>query len=287
LDHKKAIIWLGGIFTLLIFVSFSVFVKDTEVIWFEARAIGLLAYAFLFASVAGGEWKLITNGKSDFPFFKYHHGISVASLVLVLLHFIAGFLDNYKWGQTLTFTQYLGFSFSDKWVAFLSLGVLAFYMLVLVGLTSATTARRSLSVRSWRLIHYTSYVAFFIAYVHAVNLGTDVKTSSLSSVLHPAIVFSLILVVALLITRAFSGLGAFSDMAEAGMVVAFFILLLSAGALIASSAVYYADELNNLRLSIAQANESDNAAIADLQALLNRTNQAKAAIAEVRNGQNV
>ena len=284
MDTRHRVMVVVGSFALIAYALLSALVKDTAIIWYQTRAFGLISYIFLFASVVLGELRLLTKGRLNIEAFKLHHGISVAALALVLAHFVAAAFDNFKWGKTLTLVQYLGFSFSNKWVALLSLGTLSFYMLIVVGLTSSSHAMRSIGFKGWRMIHAISYIAFFIAYVHAVNLGTDIKTSALSTVLRPMMLFSLILVVGLLLTRVLCALGALSDITEVGLAATFFILLLAASALTLSTWVKSMEASEALKLQLADANESQNAKVAEIQSLVNYTLELKSAIMEVRNG---
>jgi methionine sulfoxide reductase heme-binding subunit len=233
MDRKAALLAAAGLAATVLFVAFSAAVKDTETIWLQTRLFGLLSYAFLFAAVLIGEIRALAIKKSDFPLFRLHKPIAIFAVYLVLLHFVSAFADNYKWGKQLRWTDYLGVSFSDKWLTLLSFGVLAFYLMVLVSATSATRSMQWLGCGRWKAVHYLSYAAYFIAYVHSVNLGTDVKTSILSPVIRPLMRLTFIIAISLLITRALKGLNILKDQLEVVLAAAFFItLVLSATALI-------------------------------------------------------
>jgi DMSO/TMAO reductase YedYZ heme-binding membrane subunit len=285
-DSRRVLIWLLGGLALASFSGLSVLIQNTESIWFLTRAMGLLAYAFLLASVVLGELRLLTKGKSDFWPFRYHHAISMFSMLLILCHFIAAFADNFKWGKQLRYWQYLGLSFSDKWLALLSLGVLAFYLLILVGIASTAKGARALGFNRWKLVHSLSYIAYFIAYVHAVNLGTDIKTSPLHTVLSPMIVFSLIAVLGLLITRIINGFDLLCDQTEVAMTALFFIILLSASASLAAQVLHNIDAESEMQQRLDSARAVDDTRVALNLALYNETTALKGAILEVRNGQN-
>jgi predicted ferric reductase len=279
------LILASGALALAIFAFFSVLIQNTEWIWFLTRAMGLLSYVFLFLSMVLGELRLLMKGKGDFWPFRYHHVVSVFSLFLILGHFIAAFADNYMWGKNLRFTQYLGLSFSDKWLTFLSLGVIAFYLLVLVGITFPRRGGYSIGYSKWRLVHYLSYIAFFIAYIHAVNLGTDIKTSPLHTILSPLIVFSFILVLGLFITRIINIFNLFSDLTEVAMAAVLFILLLSASASLATQVMHNMDAVFEMQNQLEYANATENTRMMLNQALYNETTALKSAILEVRHGQ--
>jgi len=232
MERKTLVLIIAGAVTALLFLAFSTLITDTAAIWYETRIFGLLSFAALFLTVVIGELRVLAKSKASFPLFRYHKPVAIFATFLVGLHFIAAANDNFKWGKGLSFTQYLGFSFSDKWLVLLSLGTLAFYLMLLVGLTSRTKSIQRLGFKNWKLIHYLSYVSFVIAYIHSVNLGTDIKTSSLSPLLSPLFVASFLFVVALLLTRMAGSFGLFSDQWAVNLAAVFFILLLGGAALL-------------------------------------------------------
>ena len=235
---SKVAFLLAGTAGIIALAVFSYFVRDSEVIWLQERALGLLSYLLLFTSVFMGELRLISKGKTEFRLFKHHSTVSVLAIFLVPTHFMSAVMDRFKWGRQLSLTHYLGFSFSNTWLTFLSFGVLAFYIMAAVGFTSMAGNIRRLGFRRWKIVHYLSYLGFFLAYVHTVNLGTDIKDSTLHYLLYPLTVFSFILVAGLLLTRTMNSFIAFSDQLEVAITAVFFILLLTFSALLASEASY-------------------------------------------------
>ncbi len=237
MQHKTHI-FIGSL-VLTGFILFSYTVRETEVIWLQTRILGLISYAFLFASVTIGEVRVLTKGLRDFGLFRFHIPVSVAAVVFTATHFISAYMDSYKWGKNLTFTQYLGLSYTDIWLTLLSIGVVAFYIIVLVAATSATKTIKALGFGRWKAIHVLAYAAFFMAYIHAVNLGTDVKHSMVSPIVAPAIFASFTLTAGLFGARVLKGVGAVRDATEAALASAFLILLLLSASAISSNAVDY------------------------------------------------
>jgi methionine sulfoxide reductase heme-binding subunit len=234
MQSKNILTIAAAVFGVIAYALFAYAVKDSSIIWLMTRILGLISYALLFASISLGEIKLITKGSNNFTIFKHHHAISIASVVFVLAHFIAAFMDNYKWGRQLTAVQYLGFSYTDIWVTFLSIGTLSFYVMVLIALSSANSAMRALGFGKWRMIHVLGYIAYIMAYIHSVNLGTDLKTSSVAPVIAPAVFLSFALTLGLLAARVLNGMHAFSDSGEAFMAAAFITLLIILASSLAS-----------------------------------------------------
>ena len=276
----------GGALSIVLFTFLSSLVRNTETIWLESRALGLAAYFFLFASLAMGEWKILTKGKGEFSLFKYHKPVSIFAIVLVLAHFIAGVLDNYKWGAQLTFIQFLGFSFSDKWLAFLSLGSLAFYLMAIIGVSSIPTNIKCIGFCRWKRIHYLSYVAFLMAYVHSVNLGTDIKTSFLSPVLSPVMLVSFMVVLGLFIVRIINGAtNILSDRLELMMAATFCILLMIFSSLFLANTIKIEERISALRPQVEMLSESWDLKQENIQTLNNETLALKNRITEVNHEQ--
>ena len=226
---------LIGLPFLLGFILLSSAIKTSPWIWYLTRAFGLLSFLALFATIALGELRLLAMPKGKFKLFKYHKPLAVYTLLLVLLHAIAAMFDKYKWGIGLKVTDYLGYHFSDKWLTLLSLGMLGFYLLILVGMTSMKPAMRNLGFKRWKLIHLLSYLSFVFAYIHTVNLGTDVKSSAISPIVHPAVQFSFWAIIALLVVRVLASFKIFTEQAEVTLTAAFFVVLIVGGIFVMSA----------------------------------------------------
>ncbi len=224
--HKKIkFALLTAPFIIIYFLLLSA-IKSTPWIWYENRLFGLLAFIFLFMTIIIGELRVMHLNKSKFKIFKYHVPTGIFATILVLIHFVSAIFDKYKWGASLTFSQYLGFSFSDKWLVFLSLGTLAFYFMILVALTSINKMIRIIKFKRWKLIHYFSYVSFLFAFIHSINLGTDLKTSVLSVVLKPLFMIMFWLVVAILIVRIMVALKLFVEQQEVTLMAILIIIMI-------------------------------------------------------------
>jgi len=283
--HSKAAVTLGAI-VLFAFVLVSYSIGNTEAIWLQTRILGLISYGFLFLAVNIGLAKMLTKGSRSFDFFRFHVPASIASVVFTFTHFISAFLDSYKWGETLTASQYIGFSFSDEWVTLISIGVLSFYIMVLVSVTSPPKIVRYMGFKRWKAIHYLSYIAFYMAYVHSANLGTDLKTSSIAPLIHPLVFASFVLTLSLFTARVLKGAGLTGDLSESGLIIVFmfFLVILSsdmAGMMRDNKA---SESASQNRLDI-QGNGIGRLE-AQLDHLKNDTGELGKAIAEVKYGKN-
>lgn len=233
---------LIGIPFLIGYIIFSSMISTTQWSWYLTRVFGLVSFIFLFVTIILGELRLLSFVKADFKLFKYHIPISIFTMFLVLLHFISAVFDKFMWGKNLVFSDYLGFSFSDKWLTLLSLGMIAFYLLILVGMTSMRKSIIFMGFKRWKLVHFFSYVSFIFAYIHTVNLGTDIKTSAISFLIKPAMMFCFWLVIALVLVRALKSFNVFTDQVEINLVSAFFIILIVGGVFVAT--IFFSAILN-------------------------------------------
>jgi sulfoxide reductase heme-binding subunit YedZ len=173
--------------------------KATEAIWLLTRSLGLLSIAALFALVIIGELKLLGYRKP----FRWHCTLGILTFYLALLHGLSAAFDRFKLGKDLTFTDYLGFRFSDQWMILLSLGTMAFYLIILVSVTSSRGRIKALGFKRWKLVHYLSYAALAIVFVHSMLLGTDMKGGLLGPLLFPLSAFTFSAATGLLVVRIF------------------------------------------------------------------------------------
>lgn len=142
-----------------------------QAMWYLTRAAGMVAYLLLWLSTV---WGLVIPSKlfgevlaGDFT-FDFHKFISLLSLGFLGLHIVV-----------LTADHYLPFSVAQLLVPFLSpyrplwvgIGVIAFYLLLLVTITFYL--RKQIGMKAFRYIHYTSLVAYLGAVIHALMSGAD------------------------------------------------------------------------------------------------------------------
>jgi methionine sulfoxide reductase heme-binding subunit len=140
--------------------------------WYIARAAGLVAFAFLTASVWLGlmmSTKLLSNRRQKM-LFGWHQTLMWTGLSMLVLHGGALILDPVmRFGLQAVVVPGLA-----PWrpVAVGS-GVVAGWL----ALTLAVSfhVRRRIGQKRWRLLHYASFAAFALAVGHAINVGTDLQ----------------------------------------------------------------------------------------------------------------
>jgi sulfoxide reductase heme-binding subunit YedZ len=145
--------------------------NSDQAMWYLTRTAGMMAYLLLWLSTV---WGLVIPSKlfgeilsGDFT-FDFHKFISLLSLGFLGLHIFV-----------LTADHYLPFTMAQLLVPFLSpyrplwvgIGIITFYLLLLVTVTFYL--RKQIGMKTFRLIHYTSLVAYLGAVIHAFMSGTD------------------------------------------------------------------------------------------------------------------
>jgi DMSO/TMAO reductase YedYZ heme-binding membrane subunit len=171
-------------------------VNTAQLTWYVARSGGIVAWALASASVLCGlAISLRLAPKRPWPawLLDLHRFLGGLAVIFVGIHVGAILLDSYT---TIGLTNVL-VPFTGTWhPAAVGWGVIAVYVLLAVELTSL--ARRKVSARLWRRVHYGAFVVLALSTVHALAAGTDAKAGS---VLQVAIVSVTTLVIALTTVR--------------------------------------------------------------------------------------
>ncbi len=157
--------WLPGL-------SQSLLGSAPKAYWYLSRASATVAYALLWLSMASG--LIITNKLARLwpggPIaFDLHQFTSLMGLAFALFHALILMGDkyiNYDLAQVLVPFNSTGYK--PVWVG---LGQIGFYLLGIVSLSFYV--RKRLGNRSWRLIHYLSFLMLVLALLHGIFAGTD------------------------------------------------------------------------------------------------------------------
>ena len=157
--------WLPGL-------SQSLLGSEPKAYWYLSRASATVAYGLLWLSMALG--LIITNKLARVwpggPIaFDLHQFASLMGLAFALFHALILMGDkyiNYDLAQVLVPFNSTGYK--PVWVG---LGQIGFYLLAIVGLSFYV--RKRLGNRTWRLIHYLSFLMFALALLHGIISGTD------------------------------------------------------------------------------------------------------------------
>ena len=143
----------------------------SETLWALGRGNGIVALAFMTLSVALGIATRSARPLFTLPRFgvaDVHRFVALAGTLLVGLHMGLLLMDPYAKLKLIDFVvPFLG-SYRPIWQG---LGTVAVDLLIVIVITSLL--RQRLGVRTFRVIHWTTYLLWPIAMAHALGNGTD------------------------------------------------------------------------------------------------------------------
>ena len=129
------------------------------------RIAALLGYFCIFGAIVTSAYLRQMVKLFGRPFLKVHHTLSIAGLALVTIHPLA-----VAW-QALSLGVFV--PAVNSWYSFFSLGGRpAWYLL---GVGALVAVLRGTIGKNWRLLHGLNYLAFWLATVHGIMIGTNVQ----------------------------------------------------------------------------------------------------------------
>ena len=150
-------------------------VSSESLPWYSSRALGFLGYWALTASVIYG--LLLSTGILDAIShravnFSLHQELSAISIALVGLHGVVLLLDKFVQTSLVQLVVPFATEYRPLWVG---IGQIAFYVMVVV--YASFYLRRRIGQRGWRILHYTTFLAFVGGTAHGLMAGTDTAAS--------------------------------------------------------------------------------------------------------------
>jgi len=148
--------------------------KDPSWAWYVIRSVGMVSFLLLYVSIFlgiairfPGLRRLINPAYS----LDIHRWISVQALFFALVHGIAGMWD-----------KYIDLSLKDVFIPFASsyepgmmaLGTIAIYLMA--ALIASSYLKNRIPYYLWRSIHSLNVFLYAFALIHAIHLGTDLKS---------------------------------------------------------------------------------------------------------------
>jgi len=148
---------------------------EAKAYWYLSRGSAFVAYFLVWLSMALG--LTITNRMARVwpggpTAFEIHEYTSIIGLAFGLFHALILMGDryiNYSLAQILIPFASLGYR--PIWVG---LGQIAFYAWVI--LVVSFYVKKKIGTKTWRLIHFTSFIMFVMVCVHGLLSGTDAST---------------------------------------------------------------------------------------------------------------
>jgi methionine sulfoxide reductase heme-binding subunit len=152
-------------------VTTALVVTSTTPLWYLTRATGLVALVLLTASMALGLLSSVRYATQAWPRFVtagLHRNVSLLALAFTVVHIITTLADTFVPIHLQDVVIPFISAYRPVW---LGLGAIAFDLLVALTITSLLRSR--MRYRSWRLVHWGSYLCWPVAVVHGLGTGTD------------------------------------------------------------------------------------------------------------------
>jgi sulfoxide reductase heme-binding subunit YedZ len=149
--------------------------------WYLARGTGIVALILLTLTLALGVANVLRMripGAPRFVTLGIHRSVSLLAVVFVAVHVLTTVADGYVPISLASAVIPFSSGYRPFWVG---LGAIAFDLLLALVITSVL--RRRVGYRTWRLVHWSAYACWPIAFVHALGTGTDTGTSWLTAIL--------------------------------------------------------------------------------------------------------
>lgn len=171
-----AIVWLSFLATSFVVFVQAIFnlddshnLKIAEIFYLIGRLSGLLGFLFLsFMIFSGDTARYFDRFFGLDKIIKFQRKFAPATAVLVLSHPVFFILS----GKAIL--PYIIPNFS---IIPLALGIISFYIFIIVMITSIIYKRISYNI--WQYIHILTYILFFFSLYHAINWGSDYMSISI------------------------------------------------------------------------------------------------------------
>jgi methionine sulfoxide reductase heme-binding subunit len=146
-----------------------------DALWYLGRGSGVTALILLTVVLGLGivvHTRLAPPGMTRLVAVRLHDSAALLAVGFVVVHIVSLLLDPYAQLRLVDLVLPFVNERDPLWVG---LGTLALDMIVVVVGTSL--ARRHMSRRLWRAVHWCAYALWPAAFLHAVGAGTDAATT--------------------------------------------------------------------------------------------------------------
>ncbi len=146
-------------------------IDSVQALWYVTRASGIIAFLLLWLSTV---WGLAVSNRILSPVlqaifsFDFHEVLSLLAIGFTVLHMGVLLFDPYL---PFTLTQILVPGISQYRNAWVGIGIVGFYLMLLVSLTFYT--RRFTGHKTFKVLHYLSYASYLAVTLHSIFAGTD------------------------------------------------------------------------------------------------------------------
>jgi methionine sulfoxide reductase heme-binding subunit len=165
ISNKQFYLIYGIILVIVLFIAYLLLQRPGEPLRMVARFAATFGYLTIFLSILSSEYMAKMRKISGLPYLKAHHHLARIGILLILIHPLSIALE------VQDFRVFLPVFYPIE--AFLALGGrTALYLFLL----AAGIALYRKKYKSWRKVHYLSYLAFLLVSAHALLIGTDFES---------------------------------------------------------------------------------------------------------------
>ncbi len=156
-------------------LTHSLLGSEPKAYWYLSRSSAFVSYGLMWMSMVLG--LLMTNKLARMwpggpTAFDLHQYSSLLGLAFALFHALILMGDTYiAYTLAQILTPFASVDYKPLWVG---LGQIGFYVMTIVGFSFY--ARRVITQRGWRMVHFLSFALFVLALVHGLQSGTDAET---------------------------------------------------------------------------------------------------------------
>jgi len=167
--------------------------------WYASRAFAIVGFILLYVSIfLGLTIRMPIFRKLFAPLYALqgHGWIALQATLFALIH-----------GLLLMFDKFIHFRLADVFVPFstsfkpaiVALGIVGFYLMVI--LTVSSYARKYMSHKLWRGLHFTNIILYFFVIFHSYMLGTDMRIPLIGNIFIVANALLIIMMIANMFMR--------------------------------------------------------------------------------------
>lgn len=148
---------------------------DPKAFWYLSRGSAFVAYTLLWLSMILGTG--ITNKLSVLwpglpPTIEFHQYTTILGLAFGLFHGLILMGDHYmKFSLAQVLIPFTTSGYRPLWVG---IGQVGFYTMLII--TLSFYVRKKIGPKTWRAIHFVSFLTYVSVLVHAIFAGTDAST---------------------------------------------------------------------------------------------------------------
>jgi sulfoxide reductase heme-binding subunit YedZ len=174
-------------------------VANPQWLWFISRGSGIVLLVLFTAVMVLGTAARLGWAPRRWPRFvaaELHRALALLAVALLGLHVVTALADPYVWiGWAAAALPFL----SPYRTAAIGLGTLAADLGAAVLLTSVL--RHRLGLRAWRAVHWLAYLAWPVAFGHALSAGGDLGIRWVAAVVWGSAAVTVVAVAARLAAR--------------------------------------------------------------------------------------